>query len=61
MFAAEVYADDPCECFKPHLLDSNKYDSVNPDLVAKMYKAITIIEFKLEGQLIKRHPEYELE
>ena len=61
MFAAEVYADDPCECFRPHLLDSNKYDSVNPDLVAKMYKAITIIEFKLEGQLIKKHPEYEME
>lgn len=59
MFAAEVYADDDCECFKPHLLDNNKYDSVNPDLVAKMYKAIAIIEFKLEGQLIKRHPEYE--
>ena len=59
MFAAEVYADDECECFKPHLLDDNKYDSVNPDLVAKMYKAIAIIEFKLEGQLIKRHPEYE--
>ncbi len=59
MFAAEIYADDECECFKPHLLDNNKYDSVNPDLVAKMYKAIAIIEFKLEGQLIKRHPEYE--
>ena len=59
MFAAEVYADDECECFKPHLLDNNKYDSVNPDLVAKMYKAIAIIEFKLEGQLIKRHPEYD--
>lgn len=59
MFAAEIYADDDCTCFKPHLLDSNKYDSVNPDLVAKMYKAIAIIEFKLEGQLIKRHPEYE--
>ena len=59
MFAAEVYGDDDCKCFRPHLLDDNKYDSVNPDLVAKMYKAITIIEFKLEGQLIKRHPEYE--
>lgn len=59
MFAAEVYADDDCACFRPHLLDNNKYDSVNPDLVAKMYKAIAIIEFKLEGQLIKRHPEYE--
>ncbi len=59
MFAAEVYKDDDCACFRPHFLDNNKYDSVNPDLVAKMYKAIAIIEFKLEGQLIKRHPEYE--
>ncbi len=60
MFAAEVYGDDPCECFKPHLLDENKYDSVNPALAAKMCKAISIIQLKLEGQLIKRHPEYQL-
>ncbi len=61
MFAAEVYRDDPCECFKPHLLDENKYDSVNPKLAAKMCKAISIIQLKLEGQLIKRHPEYNLD
>ncbi len=61
MFAAEVYGDDPCECFKPHLLDENKYDSVNPELAAKMCKAISIIQLKLEGQLIKKHPEYGLE
>ena len=61
MYAAEVYADDPCECFKPHLLDENFYDSVNPELAAKMCKAITIIQLKLEGQLIIAHPEYELE
>ena len=61
MFAAEVYGDDPCECFKPHLLDENKYDSVNPELAAKMCKAISIIQLKLEGQLIKKHPEYKLE
>ena len=60
MYAAEVYGDDPCEFFKPHLLDENKYDSVNPSLAAKMCKAITIIQLKLEGQLILRHPEYEL-
>ena len=58
MFAADVYGDDPCTCFKPHLLDKNEYDSVDPELAAKMTKAITIIELKLEGQLIKRHPEY---
>ena len=61
MFAAEVYRNDPCECFKPHLLDENKYDSVNPILAAKMCKAISIIQLKLEGQLIKKHPEYGLE
>ncbi len=61
MFAAEVYRDDPCECFKPHLLDENKYDSVNPKLAAKMCKAISIIQLKLEGQLIMRHPEYDLD
>ena len=61
MFAAEVYGDDPCECFKPHLLDENKYDSVNPELAAKMCKAISIIQLKLEGQLIKKHPEYGLD
>lgn len=58
MFAAEVYKDDPCERFHPHLLDENLYDSVDPELAAKMCKAITIIQFKLEGALIQKHPEY---
>lgn len=58
MFASQVYADDPCENFRPHLLDENKFDSVSPVLAAKMCKAITIIECKAEGQLILRHPEY---
>ena len=61
MYAAETYRDDSCECFLPHLLDKNKYDSVDPALAAKMCKAITIIELKLEGQLIKRHPEFKME
>ncbi|WP_022768674.1 fructose-bisphosphatase class III [Butyrivibrio sp. NC2007] len=61
MFAAEVYGDDPCECFKTHILDENKYDAVNPKLAAKMCKAISIIQLKLEGQLIEKHPEYGLE
>ena len=61
MFAAEVYGEDPCENFRPHLLDKTEYDCVNPDLAAKMCKAISIIQLKLEGGLIKRHPEYKLE
>lgn len=57
-FAAEVYRDDPCEPFQPHLLDTNIYDPIDAGLAAKMHKAIAIIQFKLEGQLIARHPEY---
>ncbi|MEY8393877.1 fructose-1,6-bisphosphatase [Lachnospiraceae bacterium 45-P1] len=60
MFAARVYKDDPCERFLPKILDENIYDAVDPGLAAKMHKAITIIQFKVEGQIIKRHPEYEM-
>jgi len=58
VFANEVYKDDPCTEFMPHLLDYNKYDSVDAKLTAKMHKAITIIQCKLEGQLIRKHEEY---
>ncbi len=61
VFAAETYADDPCENFMPHTLDRNKYDPVDINLAAKMHKAIAVIQFKLEGQLIDKHPEYKLD
>lgn len=60
-FAAKVYADDPCEKFKPHILETNKYDKVDEDLAAKMHKAIAVCQFKVEGQRILAHPEYHLE
>ena len=60
MFAAQVYRDDPCERFAPHVLDENIYDPVDTVLAAKMHKAMAIIEFKLECQLLKRHPEYQM-
>lgn len=59
-FAAKEYRDDPCTRFMPKLLDENEYDRVEPEIAAKMHKAIAIIQFKLEGQLLKRHPEYEM-
>lgn len=58
MFAAEVYRDDPCERFAPHVLDENVYDPVDIQLASKMHKAMAIIELKLESQLVKRRPEY---
>lgn len=60
MFAARVYRDDPCDRFSPQILDENIYDAVDPGLAAKMHKAIAVIQFKVEGQIIRRHPEYEM-
>lgn len=60
-FAGTVYKEDKCERFMPHLLDDNIYDPIDADLVAKMHKAITVIQLKLEGQMMKRHPEYDMD
>ena len=60
-FAMEVYKDDACEDFYPKLFDETKYDETDKINIAKIHKAITIIQFKLEGQMIKRHPEYYLD
>ena len=61
MFAERVYRDDPCTCFLPQILDKNIYDAVDPKLAAKMHKAIVVLQYKEEGQIIKRHPEYGME
>ncbi len=59
-FAMETYKNDDCYNFYPKVYDDNKYDNSDKTNIAKIHKAITIIQFKLEGQLIKRHPEYNL-
>ena len=60
-FAEKVYAGDDCKKFWPHVLDRNIYDAIDDALAAKMHKAIAIMQFKIEGQRIKAHPEYHLE
>lgn len=57
-FAVRTYVDDPCDLFMPKILDENEYDIVKPALSAKMQKALAIMQFKSEGKLIKKHPEY---
>ncbi|MEG2440257.1 MAG: fructose-1,6-bisphosphatase [Acetivibrio sp.] len=59
-FANEVYAADSCSLFTPIVWDENEYAPVSPDLAAKMHKSIAIIQFKLEGQLLEKHPEYNM-
>jgi len=61
VFAAETYEDDDCSLFMPKTLDDVKYDVIDKSLTAKMHKAITVIQLKLEGAIIRRHPEYGME
>lgn len=61
-FAMETYADDPCEVFQPKLEPGCAADNVRSrTLLAKMHKAISIIQFKLEGAMIDKHPEWKME
>lgn len=60
LFAIDTYKDDECEQFTIRLRHST--DSNAQTLLAmKMQKAIAVIQFKLEGQLIARHPEYKMD
>lgn len=59
-FAMETYGDDPCERFIPHIIcdDENEMSEKSKMLIARMHKAISIIQFKLEAAMIDRHPEW---
>ena len=57
----EVYQDDPCPEFMPRLSGNEEYYAEKDKLlIARMHKAISIIQFKLEGQLLKRRPEFDM-
>ncbi len=60
-FAMKTYGDDPCSCFAPRIYDDNIYDIITIDAAAKMYKAISIIRFKLDYALIERNPDMKME
>ena len=57
-FAQETYKG--CTWFMPRNADDKYYIKSNIDSLSKAHKAIAIILFKLEGQLILRHPEYNM-
>lgn len=58
-FALQVYGDDPCDCFK--LKGSDNPNRAEMELNMRMHKAISIIQFKIEGQTIRRQPGFGLE
>ena len=57
-FAMEVYKDDACDAFE--IKGNSNYNAMEKELSQKMHKAISIIQFKLEGQLIRRYKEFHM-
>ena len=60
-FAMDVYGNDPCEEFMPRLLKDNTLDDKSRLLIARMHKAISVIQFKKEAQIFHRRPEWKME
>lgn len=60
-FAYDTYGNDKCEVFQACEFEENSRMSRSMQLMARMHKAISIIQFKLEGQIIQRRPEYKMD
>lgn len=60
-FAMKTYGDDPCTLFLPKKNEYERLDESQVALIAKMHKAIAIIQFKMEKRVIARNPGFDME
>lgn len=60
-FAMVTYKGDECKPFEIKLTGEKIYRHDELSMVKQMQKAIAVIQFKLEGQVIKRHPEFKMD
>ena len=60
IFASEEYALDKCEAFRISHVYGSESDFEKDEMLARMTKAITVIQLKLENRLIRNHPEFEM-
>ncbi len=60
-FAMEQYRHDSCDVFMPKHIDDVAINEKSERQTAKIHKAIAVILFKLEGQIIKSHPEFNMD
>jgi len=62
VLAYEYYGDDECRKFRPKISDGDsRYTPKMVEGLSKMHKAISIIQFKLEAQLISQNPQWGIE
>ena len=58
-FADATYGDDPCATFIPKAGPHS--EGFSAEAMARMHKAIAVIQLKLEAEVIRRHPEYAMD
>lgn len=58
-FAWKVYGNDPCKRFKQK--GDGEYSPEETELNMRMHKAIAIMQFKVEGQISKKYPDFGFE
>ena len=58
-FALRIYGDDPCICFRLKAVEGIDPDEMQMNM--RIHKAISIIQFKVEGQIIRRQKAFHLE
>ena len=58
-FAMKAYADDPCTCFRIRTVERSAPDDAALNM--RIHKAISVIQFKLQGQFAKKRPELHME
>jgi len=59
-FAEEVYDGDPCSVFNPKV-GADDLSKKQLNSLRQIHKAISIIQFKLEGQIIARNPDFNMD
>jgi len=59
-FAVEVYGEDDCKNYLPRCeAKEGEAEEKSRWLIARMHKAITVIQYKLEAEMSLQHPEWE--
>ena len=60
-FRDGVLRKHPLSALQAKVMQSSGVNERDVLLMSQMHKAISVIQFKIEGQMIKRHPEYKME
>ncbi|MCP1222855.1 fructose-1,6-bisphosphatase [Sebaldella sp. S0638] len=59
-FAMKTYKNTNCKMFEPKINNDENISLDDIKLIAQMHKAVTVLQLKLEGNIIKESPEYNM-